>query len=170
MADLTAVIEANDRNLRVLAFRLLGDRDAMDDVLQEAYAKAFRGIARFRGDSSASTWLYRIVYNACLDELRRRRPAEQLPRDAQAPSENLDLRIDLAHALGTLAPEERGCRSARRCRRLRLRDRGADPRHSRRHACVSSQPRSCRIARNACSGRSSSCPIVTSCSAAPSMR
>lgn len=107
MADLTLVIEANDRSLRVLAFRLLGDRDAMDDVLQEAYAKAFRGIARFRGESGASTWLYRIVYNACLDELRRRRPAEQLPDDAQAPSDDLDLRIDLAHALGTLAPEER---------------------------------------------------------------
>jgi RNA polymerase sigma-70 factor, ECF subfamily len=107
MADLASVIEANDRNLRGLAFRLLGDRDAMDDVLQDAYAKAYRGIARFRGESAASTWLYRIVYNACLDELRRRRPADQLPADAHAPSDDLDLRIDLAHALAALSPEER---------------------------------------------------------------
>jgi RNA polymerase sigma-70 factor (ECF subfamily) len=107
MADLTAVIRANDRSLRALAFRLLGDRDAMDDVLHDAYAKAFRGVARFRGESAASTWLYRIVYNGCLDELRRRRSAEQLPDDARAPSEDVDLRLDLARALATLPPEER---------------------------------------------------------------
>jgi RNA polymerase sigma-70 factor (ECF subfamily) len=107
MSDLTATIRANDRNLRALAFRLLGDRDAMDDVLQEAYTRAYRGLARFRGDSATTTWLYRIVYNACLDELRRRRPAEQLPADAQSPSEDLDLRFDLAHALAGLSPEER---------------------------------------------------------------
>jgi RNA polymerase sigma-70 factor (ECF subfamily) len=106
MADLAAVIDANDRGLRALAFRLLGDRDAMDDVLQEAYAKAFRGVARFRGESSASTWLYRIVYNACLDQLRRR-TSEELPVDAPASTVDLDLRLDLAHALGALAPDER---------------------------------------------------------------
>ncbi len=45
----------------------------MDDVLQEAYVKAFRSLPRFRGRSTLGTWLYRIVYNACLDELRRLR-------------------------------------------------------------------------------------------------
>ena len=38
----------------------------MDDVLQDAYARAFRALPGFRGDGAASTWLYRIVYNASL--------------------------------------------------------------------------------------------------------
>src|ERR671929_384113 len=67
------LVERHDRPLRALAFRLLGDRDAMDDALQEAYVKAFRSLPRFDGRSSVRTWLYRVVYNACVDELRRAR-------------------------------------------------------------------------------------------------
>ena len=47
----TALLREYDERLRVLAFRLLGDRDRMDDVLQEAYLKAFRALKGFRGDS-----------------------------------------------------------------------------------------------------------------------
>lgn len=48
----------------------------MDDALQEAYVRAFRGLGGFRSDADVGTWLYRIVYNSCIDELRRgrRRP------------------------------------------------------------------------------------------------
>jgi RNA polymerase sigma-70 factor (ECF subfamily) len=109
MTDLEAVVAEHDRSLRSLAYRLLGDRDAMDDVLQDAYEKAYRGFARFRGESTVRTWLYRIVYNACLDELRRRRPAETVPEDAAAPDDDPDLRADLAAALAALAPDERAC-------------------------------------------------------------
>ncbi len=65
-----------DERMRALAWKMLGDRDRMDDALQEAYAKAWRSLASFRGDADFGTWLYRITYNACLDELRRdaRRP------------------------------------------------------------------------------------------------
>ncbi len=59
-----------DSGLRALAFRLLRDRDRMDDVLQEAYLKAFRSLSGFNREARLSTWLYRITYNACLDELR----------------------------------------------------------------------------------------------------
>src|SRR5919201_3955175 len=73
------LIERHDRALRALAFRLLGDRDRMDDVLQEAYVRAYRALPRFRGRSLPGTWLYRIVYNACIYELRRERPDRRLP-------------------------------------------------------------------------------------------
>jgi DNA-directed RNA polymerase specialized sigma24 family protein len=43
----------------------------MDDVLQDAYARAFRALPGYRGGGAASTWLYRIVYNACVDDLRQ---------------------------------------------------------------------------------------------------
>jgi len=57
--------------MRALAWKLLGERDRMDDALQEAYIKAWRSLGVFRGDADFGTWLYRITYNACVDELRR---------------------------------------------------------------------------------------------------
>ena len=80
-----AVIRHYDPGLSALTFRLLGDRDLMDDVLQEAYVKAFRALPRFRGDAKLGTWLYRIAYNACVDELRRSRRGQELPLDEALP-------------------------------------------------------------------------------------
>jgi RNA polymerase sigma-70 factor (ECF subfamily) len=87
----------------------------MDDALQDAYVKAYRGLGRFKRDSSVGTWLYRIVYNACLDELRRGRRV--LPLVAVEPAERVALgpgpddiagwRSDLATALAALPPEQR---------------------------------------------------------------
>jgi RNA polymerase sigma-70 factor (ECF subfamily) len=68
------LIRGFDHGFRRLAYRLLGDRHELDDVLQEAYAKAFAALPHFHGDSTLRTWLYRIVYNTCLDQLKRRRP------------------------------------------------------------------------------------------------
>jgi RNA polymerase sigma-70 factor (ECF subfamily) len=104
------IVRRYDCELRRLAFRLLGDRDAMDDVLQEDYLKAFASIHRFRGHASPRTWLYRIVYNACLDQLRQRRrrsASENVDTAARDPSPQMDLRLALADALAALAPEER---------------------------------------------------------------
>ena len=108
-----AVIRHYDPGLRALAYRLLGDRDLMDDVLQEAYVKAFRALPRFRGDSRLGTWLYRITYNACLDELRRSRRTRSFrskPSCRAAAVDPGDLvagRGDLARALAALPSEER---------------------------------------------------------------
>lgn len=67
------LIDHYDQRLRGLVYLLLaGDHAAMDDVLQDAYLKAYLGLAHFRGGSDPGTWLYRIVYNAGIDELRRR--------------------------------------------------------------------------------------------------
>jgi RNA polymerase sigma-70 factor, ECF subfamily len=65
------LIRHYDPTLRSLAYRLLGDRYRMEDALQETYMKAFRALPSFRGDSKLGTWLYRITYNVCLDELQR---------------------------------------------------------------------------------------------------
>jgi RNA polymerase sigma-70 factor, ECF subfamily len=108
-----AVIRHYDPGLRALAYRLLGDRDLMDDVLQEAYVKAFRRLPRFRGESRLGTWLYRIAYNACLDELRRSHRAEELPLEAEVlsragdPGDVAARSRDLAQALAALQSEER---------------------------------------------------------------
>lgn len=104
-----------DRRLRALAFRLLGDAARMDDALQEAYVKAFRALPRFRGESTLGTWLYRITYNACLDELRRTKRVVRLSARevSDASTARLDpadagvQRHDLAVALAALAPDQR---------------------------------------------------------------
>jgi len=54
------------------ALRMLGDPDGAADATQAAFVRAFQSLDGFRGDSSFSTWLYRITANVCLDELRNR--------------------------------------------------------------------------------------------------
>ena len=73
----TSLVRRYDDRLRGLAFKILGDRHRMDDAMQEAYLRAYRNLHRFRRDAELGSWLYRIVHNACIDELRRmgRRPA-----------------------------------------------------------------------------------------------
>jgi RNA polymerase sigma-70 factor (ECF subfamily) len=104
------IVRRYDSGLRRLAFRLLGDRDAMDDALQEAYLKAFASLPRFRGHASLRTWLYRVVYNTCLDHIKRQRrqlAVQYLDAVTADPSEQANLRLTLADALAALAPEER---------------------------------------------------------------
>lgn len=53
------------------AFRMTGDRDAADDLTQEACLKAFRSFSRFKPGSNYRAWIFRILTNLCLDHLRR---------------------------------------------------------------------------------------------------
>jgi RNA polymerase sigma-70 factor (ECF subfamily) len=66
-----AWVRAELPRMRSVARRLLRDHSAADDVVQEAFVNAFRGLAKFRGESSLSTWLHRIVVNAALGRLRK---------------------------------------------------------------------------------------------------
>jgi RNA polymerase sigma-70 factor, ECF subfamily len=110
-----AIVRHYDPGLRALAYRLLGDTQRMDDALQNAYMRAFRALPRFRGESELSTWLYRIAYNACLDELHSSSRVVHLPLEtlgeradsAPAVGETVTRRDDLALALAALSPEDR---------------------------------------------------------------
>lgn len=96
------VVRVHDAGFRMLAARLVGDVRT-DDVLQEAYLKAFRAIRRHRGpNGSLPAWLYRIVYHTCVDELRRVR---------RRPTQSLDDAMDLAHP--RLGPDELATNRAR---------------------------------------------------------
>lgn len=66
----TQLLKSNDDKMRGVAWRLLGSVSDMDDALQDAYVKAWRSIADFRGDAAFSSWLYRIVHTTCIDHLR----------------------------------------------------------------------------------------------------
>jgi RNA polymerase sigma-70 factor, ECF subfamily len=109
------IVEHYDARLRMLAFQVLRDGDAMDDALQDAYISAFRALPKFRGDAALSSWLYRIVYNACLALVRRRLPqpvddaggADPSGSGAPDPFDAAASRSSLASALAKLPPEQR---------------------------------------------------------------
>ncbi len=100
-----------------VAVRVLGDQVEAEDAVQEALIDAWHRIARFRGESAFSTWMYRIVTNRCLSMLRRRRPipTERIDDQVAAPdsparSAELDAGLEaLRRAVGGLHDDLRVC-------------------------------------------------------------
>jgi RNA polymerase sigma-70 factor (ECF subfamily) len=62
-----------DRVYSIAYYFFHGDEAAASDVTQQVFLKLITGIGQFRGDSEFSTWLYRLVVNACRDASRRRK-------------------------------------------------------------------------------------------------
>jgi RNA polymerase sigma-70 factor, ECF subfamily len=67
------LFEAYKDKVFSIAVYSVGDKSIADDVTQQIFLKLFSTIKQFRGDSEFTTWLYRLVVNACMDERRRRR-------------------------------------------------------------------------------------------------
>ena len=107
----TIVRRHRDR-LWAVALRTLGEREEAADALQDALLSAYRAADRFRGDSAVTTWLHRIVVNACLDRIRRRqaRPTVPLPEAGSAPAApgvDRDTILDVRSALAQLPVDQR---------------------------------------------------------------
>jgi RNA polymerase sigma-70 factor (ECF subfamily) len=67
------LVSAYEPKARALARRLMRDEDEARDLVQDAFVKAYSGLAGFRRNSSFATWFYRIVYTTCLNALQRSR-------------------------------------------------------------------------------------------------
>jgi len=78
------LVEKHSRNVFRLAFRMMGNEEDAEDVVQETFLKAYRSLERFAGQSEFSTWLHRITANCAVDALRRRTPREALTRPLEA--------------------------------------------------------------------------------------
>jgi RNA polymerase sigma-70 factor, ECF subfamily len=122
--DPTAFAELVRRHrdrLWAVALRTTGDPEDAADAVQDALISAFRRAESFRGEAKVTTWLHRIVVNACLDRMRRRsaRPTEPLP-DSEQPQriradpadvgespEASDRRADVIAALRQISPDQR---------------------------------------------------------------
>ncbi len=128
-----ALVERYQHRVLLVAQSIIGRREDAEDIVQEAFLKAFRNLSSFKGESSFYTWLYRIVFNLAIDEQRKRYRhmetstgdlhtlssfAEQgkdgsnsalLSRgsDPENEFENSQLRQHLSEAIKTLSPAHR---------------------------------------------------------------
>lgn len=80
----TTLVQRHRDRLWAVALRTAGDREEAADALQDALLSAYRNAGSYRGEAAVTTWLHRVVVNACLDRHRRRkvRATVPLPEDA----------------------------------------------------------------------------------------
>jgi RNA polymerase sigma-70 factor (ECF subfamily) len=107
------IVHRHRDRLWAVAVRTLGDREEAADALQDALVSAFRNAAGYRGEAAVTTWLHRVVVNACLDRVRRRQARPSVPlgdtdlpyrRDEHA---SMETRLDVRAALATLPEAQR---------------------------------------------------------------
>ena len=124
MEAFEALIHLYEKRVFALTLRMCGNPEDAAEAAQEAFLAAWQGLAFFRGDSSFSTWLYRLASNACVDLLRREsrhRTAAGLSLDdeelnldvpdampsPQDEAERRELREEIERGLAALSPEHR---------------------------------------------------------------
>jgi RNA polymerase sigma-70 factor (ECF subfamily) len=79
MDALSELVRRSQSEVYTLALRLTGNEEDAQDVVQDAYIRVMKGIRRFRGDSSVSTWLYRVTANTAYTFLQRRNKQRTQP-------------------------------------------------------------------------------------------
>lgn len=84
------IVESHQEKLLYLALGMTRSRQDAEDIVQEAFLKAYSSLDRFRGDASLGSWLYRITVNLCIDHRRRRRPQVPLVAAEEAAADRGD--------------------------------------------------------------------------------
>jgi RNA polymerase sigma-70 factor (ECF subfamily) len=86
------LVRSTQRRVFMTALRMMGNEDDARDVTQDAFVRAYRGLASFDGRSEFSTWLYRIVVNVALNHQRRKRRQRSVTLEEVALPEPLQQR------------------------------------------------------------------------------
>ena len=123
------LVQTYETSVYRLALRMCGNAHDAEEVAQEAFVAAWRGLPSFRGESKFSSWLYQLTTNAAIDFLRREKrhravtPIEEEPEPAtpdtpQQALEESEMRAALHQALQSLTPEHRQIFLLRQMRQL----------------------------------------------------
>ncbi len=137
------LVRAYDQSVLRLAMNLLRSPEDAHDIYQEAFLRVYRNLHTFRFDCSFHTWLYRIVTNLCLDQMRKRKVRKEEPTvltTSEGPLDRMDavpedrvdgdpqrylfsgqVRTRIKEVLGELTPRERMVFELRHYQGLRLR-------------------------------------------------
>jgi RNA polymerase sigma-70 factor (ECF subfamily) len=100
-AAFQALVERHRSMVYRVAYQFAGNHHDAEDIAQEVFVKVYRSLDRFRQDAQLSSWMYRIVMNACIDHRRRHSPAGAAPFSEDAEHKMLNTPEE------TPGPEER---------------------------------------------------------------
>lgn len=117
------LVDRHSRAVFRLAYRITGNEQDAEDVVQESFLRAYRQLGRFESRANFGTWLYRIVANCSMDLMRSKHTRHERSRsdeleaiesvpavDAPGPqrlAESAEIRERVAEAMGALSPVER---------------------------------------------------------------
>ena len=89
-AAFQALVERHRSMVYRVAYQFAGNHYDAEDIAQEVFIKVYRSLDRFRQDAQLSSWMYRIVMNACIDHRRRHSPANAAPFGEEAEHQMLN--------------------------------------------------------------------------------
>ncbi len=137
------LVRSYDQNVLRMALNLLHSPEDARDIYQEAFLRVYRSLPKFRFDCSFSTWLYRIVANLCLDQIRKRKvrkeegslietgtgevdrfqfvPEQRADVDPQRQLMSAEVNTRIQEVLDRLTPRERVVFEMRHFQGMRLR-------------------------------------------------
>ena len=89
-AAFQALVERHRAMVYRVAYQFAGNHHDAEDIAQEVFIKVYRSLDRFRQDAQLTSWMYRIVMNACIDYRRRHSPAASAPFGEEAEQRMLN--------------------------------------------------------------------------------
>jgi RNA polymerase sigma-70 factor, ECF subfamily len=101
------LVRSYDQNVLRMAFNLLHSQEDARDIYQEAFLRVYRNLPKFRFDCSFSTWLYRIVANLCLDQLRKRKVRKEEAAAIETAGGEIDRLQFVAEQRAEVDPQRR---------------------------------------------------------------
>lgn len=101
------LVRSYDHSVLKMAYNVLHSEEDARDIYQEAFLRVYRNLSKFRFDCSFSTWLYRIVANLCLDQLRRRKVRKEDANSVETDNGAVDRFQFVAEERADVDPQRR---------------------------------------------------------------